>query len=420
MHLAVCAMWAVFLGASLACFLVWLSLRPGVKTQPLNHHADKWNTPSILWLDPWSRAALRTCADPARLRRMSIDKLAEIVGRAAHPAEVNPPTPVQYSTWPIQAELIYRGDFQGLRDWQAGWKPDSKSEIEPTIPVSSPSAHFSAPLFVGGLILLMFAILAFVAASVSGACDCTYPATPSLTTPPTPPTPPTFTFDLPTDTLFDYNRSAPYGPAQEALLSLQLSGLFSRFTGIAVTNIDAHTDPIGDSNGNKALGIARAQSVLDRIHTLMQKPSLRSHFATQDLPKAPLNPGPNQQDGLIWHDCFDAFQVKQDPRFKPLEDLDSEHNPEGRPPCRTARSSSLNPSAFPACRAPYQAYFVKDNIIRPNQDVFDNKISIGKAENFRELTSCLAPMRHVVIVFTYTGQVAIPNTPSANHTQSVP
>jgi hypothetical protein len=100
--------------------------------------------------------------------------------------------------------------------------------------------------------------------------------------------------------------------------------------------------------------------------------------------------GPSKGDHAIWRACFEEYflRVTND---RPLVDLDPSDNPEGRVPCSRADVNTGSDGRFPACA----------RLMLPERK---EKVPPGyplAADRLREMTACLAPMRHVLIEFKY-------------------
>jgi hypothetical protein len=198
--------------------------------------------------------------------------------------------------------------------------------------------------------------------------------------------------EVATDLVFDYNkpdkRNETYSAEHVAKMDSFLIDLFADYDEIEVTAIIAHTDPIGSEQGNVALAQKRADFVRRAIERVASSKQLASRFNTPTIqPSIMVAEGPSGGDHRFWKACFDRFYVHE-PANRPLEDLDADLAGK-RPLCSVSTSDDGKDGIFPACR----------RIVPGDVGRSDVRGLARRLENFRELTACLAPMRHVVVSF---------------------
>jgi hypothetical protein len=402
-----CYLWLVLLAAAIPCLIAW-HMWPRETLAPPRREGDDdeidtEDMPSILWLTPACAAALGDCADPAVLSEMSEAKIGRMLERAHRPPGEKLPTAEHYRTWPEQAAMLAAGKYDALRDWQGPWLHRAEedqgdaTEVDGELDGSRGRTWAEREMwFWAALLLLTAALLSAIAAPWLGWCSerggevVTYPPT----SPPPPPTTekPRTRLELSTDAFFDYKRSDTYHPA---VLRSRLRSLFSRFEGIEVVSVSGHTDPIGSTADNQALGAARATTIVGAIRDVA-KTARTGQFADSHIPTRDAGDGASGEDAEVWRYCYGTFQVSiADPRFRPLRELDRARNPDRRPACTGQSTAGVTRSGYPACAGPY------DKVIPAGLKVYARQ-----AENFREITSCLSPMRHVVVNITYDRQVS--------------
>lgn len=413
MEYLLCYLWAVFLAAAIPCLSAWqtwprrLSVRDIVTNDPVED-----DIPSILWLTPACAAALDECAEPAILAEASETKIKTLLEARFHkPPKEDFPKQEHYRTWPEQAAMLAAGRYEALRAWQNAWQEkDTTSRGEKSRKDGVSSIDRSLPgrdrWFIVSLLLLIGALISALVSSRLQICNCEKtgdcvsrdpvstppPSTPSTTKPPLPPpAPKPVRLELATDAIFDYKMPGTYHPA---VLRSHLRNLFQRFEGIQIVRVEGHTDPIGSTADNKKLGRMRTETVLKAIGELITK-AKAGQFANAELPQYAVSAGPQAEDVDVWRYCFDRFQLKvAEPQFRPLRNLSASLNPDKRPSC-TAENAKAG-TRYPACAGPYDRTIPRDL-----------KVYARQAENFREMTSCLSPMRHVVVVISYDRQVPI-------------
>ncbi len=213
--------------------------------------------------------------------------------------------------------------------------------------------------------------------------------------PPAPETPPMTDLDpvpdreeVSTDLVFDYNRGQSYSPQHEEQMDRYLTDMFADYDEIEITQIVAHTDPIGSEQRNRDLAQQRADYIRRAIERVAQAKKLASRFKTAKLPaEIVVAKGPSAGDHIFWKACFDKFYLSQ-PADRPLENLAPELAG-NRPACSTSTVDNGKDGNFPACRR-----ILPGDASRSTIGAFAKR-----QENFRELTACLAPMRHVVVSF---------------------
>jgi hypothetical protein len=422
-----CFVWAFLLGAALLCPLAWWLCR---RNRPVERDRDR-PTPDplvILWLTPACQTALGRCAQPIRLRAMTAKCIAVRLAGASFPPGESPPPRERFGTWPEQARLLCAGELEQLRVWQ--------QELVRELGGPSPAVVAPAPSDAGEaerpryplrwlalmLLLLLGSLLAFVAARQLDQCWCPpqplddgppvrpVPVTPTPTPCPTPTpagTPTGTTLSMSTDLLFDFNRREPYSDLHLGKMQAALAELFGQFEGIEIKSIQAHTDPIGGTTENKALGDARARFIRDLVERVRLDPQHAGRFKGTPLPDPVPSDGPSHGDSTIWEECFERY-YRANPD-KPLVDLRRQSNQDGRPLCSQATAVTGPDVAFPACaRLP---------TLPPRG--MSTAAYARSAENFRELAACLAPMRHVLIRIEYSGRVAPTATATAEKVQEV-
>lgn len=350
--------------------------------------------PAILWLTPHCAEALGACAAPGNLRRMSSDDIAKRLDRITFPVPDEKPTPSQYGSWPTQAQHLHAGEYEKLRLFQV--------ELQRSAIGGKGAARVDHAPGRYNLFLLLLMMLALLLTSVGLYVSWRYPTLCLTTTPCDHPTgtdtkKTTLSFD--TDMLFEYNRSTPVSDTHTLKAKQNLSRLLSQYRDIQSIGLSAQTDPIGSEIFNSTLAKNRAEFVREMLEEISAQ-SPPGVFLERAVPIKLLGESqPNQADYELWNRCFRKFQLEVP--NKPLEDLPADRNPRNRPLCLQVTNDVAPGQFFPACRrlmAP-----------KPREDDKARKIPRAelvayaeRAENFRELTSCLAPMRHVLITFKHT------------------
>jgi hypothetical protein len=359
-------------------------------------------------LTPACAAALDECAEPAILAQASETKIKTLLDARFHkPPKEDFPQQQHYRTWPEQAAMLASGRYEALRKWQKAWQDKDTTSPNELVREDGVSS-IDRPLpgrdrwFIVALLLLIVALVSGLVLTRLQTCncgttrDCASPSPVTIpppaktpTTQPPPPNPKPVRLELATDAIFDYKMPGTYHPA---VLRSRLRSLLQRFEGIQIVRVEGHTDPIGSTDDNKTLGRMRAETVLKAIGALIND-AKAGQFASAELPPHAASAGPQAEDVDVWRYCFDRFQLKvAEPRFRPLRNLSASLNPDKRPPC-TAENAKAG-TGYPACAGPYDKTIPRDL-----------KVYARQAENFREMTSCLSPMRHVVVVISYDRQV---------------
>lgn len=386
-----CALPYLLLGAALAAPLFWWLAQHWRKTRPSNVARND----VILWLTPRCAEALGECAAPGNLRRMSSESVAKRLDRVSFPADEQKPNFVQYSSWPVQAEHLYFGSYEKLRLLQATLlNQSSKAESE-----SKQTRGYTFGDLLALLLMIILLVSAFVASRLianhpdwcsidsSIPCDEVGPTTTIITIP----------FD--TDLVFDFNRPNPISEEHTLRAKNLLTRLLKQYQGIRFTGLSAQTDPIGSELSNRPLADKRANFVRTMLEEIIAKDD-SGIFLDNTISTSVINESlPSPADYKLWNTCFKKFQI--DVLNKPLEDLPADRNPNNRPLCLKADSDVAEGKPFPACR----------RLMMPKMHSDDNTVKVpraelssyaSRAENFRELTACLAPMRHVLITFEHT------------------
>ncbi|MFT3669661.1 MAG: hypothetical protein QM795_14035 [Pseudoxanthomonas sp.] len=199
------------------------------------------------------------------------------------------------------------------------------------------------------------------------------------------------TYKLQTDTLFDFNTHESMTNEHFKKSKEHLTNFLSAFDGVKILAIHAHTDPIGGDTANRDLATRRAGFLHAMLEQVMATPSHPEQFATTDLPELSVSSGPARKDKVIWDACYDKFYVsaKRSDGLLPLDDL-ALGKRHGRPVCSEGVATG---DGYPACS--------RLGLPKPG-----TRVASGyplRAERFRELTSCLAPMRYAYFEFTFTG-----------------
>lgn len=382
--LFLCCIWALLFGAALTCLIV--SALPGYRAVPPAPAQTAGIPPSILGMTPASRAALGKCAAPDKLRNMHPGRIWAMLATAQEANETDHPSRTLVDTWPQQAAMLWAGDIQGLQTWQRAWL------ARMTTPPSAPPPQAGTPYpmhervrlrkwrngwLLAALLLLMLSLLSFLSVGANCAGKHDTPCSAQLI--------------LSTDMLFGYNESSPQGHAAMAKEYGRLYRLFGAFRKVELLALEGHTDPIGSTEENRRLGRDRTATVQRMITRLVAEPALSANFKSSFVPPVPADAGPHTADIGIWTHCFSEYHLALSNKdFAPLRNLRREANPDNRPDCDTA-IAALSPSGqFPACGSPYDKTIAESSIIYAL-----------RADNFRKLTACLAPMRYVAIKFRY-------------------
>lgn len=303
------------------------------------------------------------------------------------------PSRAQIETWPKQARLICAGSWEQLRVYQEELIAKGEAPVLRAYARFNPATvragayDFLLALFV---VLLLLGLLTWVLSRHFGWCDGPEPGCEVVSTLPDPGT---STLTLSTDTLFDYNRAKPISDEHEARLAASIGAYMSQFGGVRILRISAHTDPIGGAAKNRELAVARAAYVEGMLQRLAQSPKFGPIFKANAPPATVANSeGPGAEDADIWRACASRFQYGPEKADRPLVDLSAVLNTDQRPLCSKSGPDSGTGGRYPACARP------------------DGPFKPVAAENFRELTACLAPMRHVLVEFEHERQVVTPST----------
>lgn len=304
------------------------------------------------------------------------------LARASFPADESPPISDQYATWPEQARLLCAGELVQLRALQLELAKQLGEPVEAN-PEVRDERRFERDrpdlLWLLLMALLLLASLAsYIAASRSQACDCEAP--PPITRPPRARV---TILPMSTDFLFDFNLRDSYSRVHEQRTLQALSVLFNQFDGITIKSIEAHTDPIGKTETNKKLANDRAQFIHDLVARVIADSKFRDRFKPGELPPPEPSDGPSSNDRAIWEECFNKFyRAVPD---KPLSNLSDG----SRPACSQPIAVTGEKVLYPAC----------SRLTRTRS--MSAAAYARSAENFRKLTACLAPMRHVLIKISY-------------------
>ena len=299
------------------------------------------------------------------------------------------PSPERVATWPDQAKLLCSGKFLELAVFQDELRnkygdPNEASDDPPTLPYGAPTVPLAWPLVAA--LLFVSALIAWWAAHNSTCCTTT-----STTTNPDP-----IYFDTPrgrttvnlsADLIFDFGKDQPRSPAHAEKLIASLKDLFREFDGIRIVSVAAHTDPIGGTADNVALGQRRAATIRAIIAGLIATPERPDQFGPDPMPPDSVPDGPNKGEAYFWQTCFKQYVLDVKPSFQPLVDLRADKNSDKRVLCSTASETDV----FPAC--------ARREKPRPQARI--SYAYVEQAEGLREMTACLAPMRHVAIRFSY-------------------
>jgi len=390
-----CALFPLFLGAAIAVPVVWFISRRLSKAEKSS--AGTIDLPfGILWLTAACRAALGRCGTPGRLRRMRPECVERLLNKAPFPAGESVPTHTMYSTWPMQADLICKGEFSTLREWQFGRLDSRPADSGDTTPPGDKKSwtwsDSDRRVLLLTLVLLAISFLfqyfarnrcaSNVKEKVVVKCiDCK--ARQPL--------------KLSADQLFEYDKP-DIRPAHRAIVKAQLIDYFKDYNDITITGISAHTDPIGTDEHNRWLADQRAKEVVKIFQEVAAQESVHKHFKPEttisnDVIRNEESPlGPGREDYPIWRECFTTYFVGSTARIldedRALTDLPGQ----GRTPCSMATSEvGKDDGKYPAC--------ARKPLPRPG-DTAKHTAFIGR--QFTEIVECLAPMRHVLVGFTAT------------------
>ncbi|WP_242140788.1 hypothetical protein [Sphingomonas sp. TREG-RG-20F-R18-01] len=399
---SLCGLWLLFLGLAVPFAIYAIAALVGALRRSPGDGSEL-DDPQLLFMTPACVRALGRCARLERLSKLSPKWIGKRLRRARFPDGEEPPSEWQYSSWPLQASLILAAKWHELRALQSelvdrSGQVTQRDAVDDELPFHEEALRklgrrvvlLPAAL---ALILLILSLVAWRAAAASDQCKCSGggPIT-DITVIPPPPSARFETVELSTDMIFDYDRPKAgeegwRSSFHEANAINQLRNLFSGFGGIVIKSISAHTDPIGGKQKNEILGSRRATEVARLIDKI--KTEQRSDISFLGQPSAVSNvttSGPTPHDSDFWKFCFGKYYLSQ-PLARPLQDLDARFNDDRRMPCHLAKADTI----YPAC--------ARIDVPKPNR-----RPSVGyaqAAENLRELTECLAPMRHVAITFSY-------------------
>jgi hypothetical protein len=213
--------------------------------------------------------------------------------------------------------------------------------------------------------------------------------------------------EVATDLIFDFNQDQTYSPQHEQKMDKYLVDLFSDYDEIEVTKIVAHTDPIGSEQSNLDLARRRGEYIKRAIERVAQSNALASRFnSTTTAPIVVIAEGPSANDRAYWQTCFQRFHTSQPPGARPLMPLHTSRAGE-RPSCDVVMADSGKDGIYPACRR-----------LTPNDVARRSSAATfaPRMENFRELTACLAPMRHAVVYFNRARLISVPAKPATSGT----
>ena len=386
-----CWLAPLFLTAALivAAYWWWFHGRPGPHDRP-----DYLDEPVILGLTRACEQALGPRARPGKLRRTSIDCIAQLLAKADFVDE-RLPSKDEYRSWPKQAEMLCAGEFAKLREWQREQSGPNDSYVDG----SSALPH---PLLLTACFLALLALALLIASLALGWCrSCPVCDTvPTVQTVPTVPTVPVVTStprvveeEIATDLLFEFNRAEPYSDHHANELDEQLVELFRPYGRITVQRIVAHTDPVGGDALNTELARRRGEYIRQRISALARDDRLAGRFLSPEIPAdAVVAQGASTEDHRFWQACFTDYYLSR-PQARPLEDL-RPSLAQGRPSCSAsnALSGSRDHGPYPGCR----------RLLSQDAGSVSAQRFFPRLENFRELSACLAPMRHVLVRFQAT------------------
>ena len=405
-----CNLWAILLGAALgpiAYAAFFLLNRTAAESEDvIKEDAQKQLASGpILYLTPRCVMALGRCGRPSALRRMTPEAIGRRLTRFRFPPQEALPSAAQYATWPDQARLLCAGkldDLKGLREKltkelgppnQVLSPVPAREDDREVVAVRRPGGFFWLALALGALLLLA-ALLAGWIAGHSSACACK----PTVIDRSVTITPTVTTASLSTDLVFDFKMSQPRPGAHTDKLVSDLRQLFQSFGGIRITGVSAHTDPIGGTTDNQVLAKARATAIGGLIVGIIAQPDRPGQFVSDKVPIEQADgPGQVPADARFWDFCFTKYYLNvHEAQQQPLVDLRPSKNTDHRVPCSQVSKAGGYP--YPACAVPD----VPGPGHRPQRGYAQ------RAENLRELTTCLAPMRHVLINFSYDRIVVAP------------
>ncbi|MCX2900400.1 hypothetical protein [Pseudomonas mandelii] len=385
-----CVLPYFLLGAAMAGPVFWWLVQHWRKVGALNNSSHA----VILWLTPTCAEALGECAAPGHLRRMSTEHIAKRLNRFDFPATEHKPDVAQYSSWPTQAELLHSGNYSDLKSLQENLIRDAGEET-PSNPKRPTKYVFGDLLAL--LMTIILLLLAFISATVIAKHPdwCTNPGSIPCTEGVTGVT--SISFD--TDLVFDFNHKTPISDEHTNRAKTALTRLLNQYNDIKFKGISAQTDPIGSEISNRPLADKRAEFVRKLLVDIVKEDD-KGLFVDSTVSNSIINESiPSAADYQLWNTCFKKFQL--DVNEKPLEDLPADRNPNNRPLCLQSVGNIAPGQHFPACR----------RLMIPKKHSDDSTVRVPRAEvrsyalraeYFRELTACLAPMRHVLITFEHT------------------
>jgi len=393
-----CVLPWLLLGAGIAIVLLaWLVppdryARPGPRP-PSDH--DEISSHAILGLSEACEKALGARARPGRLRRTSTQCIASLI-RARVPVDQQP-TEQQMNRWREQAGLICAGRYADLRRLQLEWTgslpsaPEHKrQDAQHDRSARNPSTAWVSML---GLGLLLLGMVLLILAKEHGWCAGEKPPTPCAVACPAAIQPKTEkTIVLNANLLFDYNKAVPYTLEHEKAFDQALREQLQGRTDITISKIVAHTDPIGSDAFNRDLAQSRGEFVRKALNKIVESADMATRF-TGKVPATVvgLDDRSNalEHDSRFWSACYRQFYTN-DPGYRPLLDLDKAVIG-ARPTCSAGApiESRNGISSYAGCRAPVAADMKSSSLL-----------AYQRLDRFRELASCLAPMRHVLITFS--------------------
>jgi hypothetical protein len=384
-----CVLWIIFLllGFSLLLltFLDWRRRNLTALPTPSEREAH-----SILWLTPEVAAFLGECANPSRLRNMTEACIKRLIDRWPYPSSIPRPTPDQYRTWPKQAQLLCDGKLDDLERYQQEISRDLGTPT--TLGASEPKTDRTRtpnwPLLLFGLLSIFLAILFWCLAEQRKWCACVPPTTVTVLRK---------TVDFASDKLFDFNRDEPFSDHHRAKMLGEIKLSLASFDRITIESIVAYTDPIGATGENVDLARRRAAFIENVLGQVVRESDREGQFASQAVPAPNGSPvGPSPDDFAYWQACFSQFYLANSGDGKdnllPLVDLPRSKR-DRRAACSEATDQTGRDGLYPACA----------RLELPDQPRRGYAV---RAERFRELTACLAPMRHVTITFKHEQAVS--------------
>ncbi|BEV12061.1 hypothetical protein ATDW_25570 [Asticcacaulis sp. DW145] len=302
------------------------------------------------------------------------------------------PVELCYSTWPQQADFICQGNYKYLLTYQndmmkAPWAERyAANPPKRRPPEKLPRAVWGALCLFG--LLLLLALITHLAAQENHWCEVPVDCPKCVSAEPiVKPTkdPQVVMIDLSTDAYFDFGEAELTG-IHKNRLSNTFTELFKPFEGITITSVGAYTDPVGGAEDNRVLARNRANFIKQTLGDVMQS-GRTGQFAEANVAETVLikdtGVADDPSDKVLWDYCFKKFQSEPPLRYRPLVTLMLSKNKDSLP------CSTWSEKGYPAC-----ARF-DDGLPA------DTRIYLAKAENFRRLTTCLAPMRRAVIVFRF-------------------